>query len=222
MNGNISKLRQKLKAERFKLFTDVTAALPRPVRILDLGGTAAFWRSFVNGNPEDSYRVTLVNNHHIDPTQRKAEISVSWIAEKRIDAFDFDQWDLPGHDLIFSNSFLEHLETRGKQKQLARMMENSGKPYFLQVPNKLFPLDPHFPSPLVPFFALYPEPLQAALISRYRFGSGGRSSSFAAARTPLRFYTPVGVRDMADLFPGGIIKQEKTFGLCRSILVYRI
>lgn len=119
MDGKFRNLRKRLNAERFDFFFEVISSLPRPVRILDLGGTAAFWRSFANGNTEETFRVTLVNNHHIDPTQRTADISCSWIKEKRIDALDSNQWD------------------------------------------------------------------------------------------------------MADLFPGGTLKQEKTLGLCRSILVYR-
>jgi hypothetical protein len=59
-----------------------------------------------------------------------------------------------GYDLIFSNSFFEHLEHRAAQARLAKIIVASGVPYFIQVPNKRSPVDPHFPSPFVPFFAV--------------------------------------------------------------------
>lgn len=210
-----------LRVKRFSVFEQVTDKFARPLRILDLGGTASFWLKHVPVN-DDNYKITLINNHHVDKTNIGYSHSIPWIIEKHADARDSSEWDLDNHDLIFSNSFLEHLESFADQLELASKIDSSQYPYFIQIPNKYFPVDPHFPSPFVPFFSCYPKTIQAVLLTINRFGSGAKSKTYNSAKKRLKYYNPLGLKDARELFPSGIIIKEKTFGLCRSVLIYNI
>jgi hypothetical protein len=117
--------------------------------------------------------------------------------------------DLREYDVIFSNSFLEHLEDRRTQARLAGTIVESRVPYFIQVPNKRSPVDPHFPSPLVPFFAMYPEWLRARLLTVGAFGSGGKAPSLARARLRMKFYIPLGDSELSALFPNATLSFER-------------
>ncbi len=218
MHATLQRLRRRLRANRFASFRRVTASLPRPLRVLDLGGTEAFWLTLV-GPASAEFQVTLLNSH-IDRTDLPRH-AVPWIRSRSADARAVELWDLPAHDLVFSNSLLEHLGDRASQELVARHIESSGRPYFVQVPNKHCPIDPHFPSPWVPYFACYPRWWQARLLTWGAFGSGARSRTFEEALRRLRHYVPLGVSDMRALFPGGTLRVERTFGIGRSITVSR-
>lgn len=191
--------------------------MKRPLEIVDLGGTVAFWARWGIG-AEDGMRITLINNHHIDPTNRGSTNPFPFIADRLADATALSKDDFRGYDLVFSNSFLEHLESPSAQARLAGAIVESGTAYFIQVPNKGSPVDPHFPSPFVPFFALYPDWLRARILTVGAFGSGSRSPSLAEARTRMRYYNPIGRRELEALFPNAAITMEKPFGVPTSLL----
>src|SRR5471032_879696 len=152
----ISRLRSYSSARRSKEFRAFIGAMKRPLNIIDLGRTVAFWARW-GMTLHDECRITLINNHLLDPTNRNAENPFPFITNKVADAMAMTKEEFRQYDLIFSNSFFEHLEHRSAQARLATIIVESGVPYFIQVPNKRSPVDPHFPSPFVPFFALYPE-----------------------------------------------------------------
>lgn len=120
------------------------------------------------------------------------------------------------YDLIFSNSFIEHLRTPGAQRKLAQAIVASGVPYFIQTPNKLSLVDPH--RPFAPWFALYPKGLREALLVLSSFGNGSRCRSLSEARESQDHYNPLGVRDVRALFPDAWLIVERPFGIPMSIL----
>lgn len=219
----LTALRQHTRAKRYALLESYLAnldrpATDRPLRIVDLGGTAAFWRSRVRG--ADGIEITLVNNHHIDRTNADYDESVPWISEWRRDATELTADELATFDVVHSNSFVEHLESRHEQALLAATIEASGRPYFIQVPNKNCPVDPHFPAP-VPFAARWPKPLLARLLTRSALGSGSKEPDVASALERLRYYTPIGYGDLGRLFPGADLTREWTWGVNPSLIASR-
>src|SRR6185437_11417705 len=58
-------------------------------------------------------------------------------------------------DLVFSNSMVEHLPTWDHQKCCADEIRRVGSRYWIQVPNRHFPIDPHY---IIPFFQYLPHP----------------------------------------------------------------
>ncbi|UPT63711.1 MAG: hypothetical protein M0D54_03965 [Hyphomonadaceae bacterium JAD_PAG50586_4] len=179
-----------------------------------------FWRGW-GLTPEDQLHITLINNHHIDTTAAGYGNDGAQIVNRVFDANDVTADYLASFDLIFSNSFLEHLDSRQAQARLAAKICDSGKPFFIQAPNKNSPVDPHFPTPLAPFFAIYPRKVQAALLARFRLGSSARSANVADAMERMRFYNPLGLADMRALFPVANFAVERPLGVPMSVLAWR-
>ncbi len=204
----ITALRNYSRRRRAGFFHSFIAAMKRPLNIVDLGGTVKFWADWGIAL-QDRLNITLINNHRLDPTNRGSDNPFPFILNRDADATELTVADLRQYDLIFSNSFLEHLEDRRAQARLARAIVASRVPYFIQVPNKRSPIDPHFPSPLVPFFAMYPEWLRARLLTLGAFGSGGRAPSLARARLRMRVYNPLGAGEVSALFPNATISFER-------------
>ena len=203
----ISVLRKHTASKRRRLFKRFIDQFPKPVRVIDIGGTENFWLR-LGVREEDGLDITLLNNHHIDKTQETAPIRSGFITDRRADARFLTEADLQEYDLVFSNSTIEHFATQDEQKALCDIIDRSGLPYFIQVPNKNALVDPHFPHPLVPFFARYPKTLQARLLTVGRFGSGSRSPNMGEALARLKYYTPIDRNWFRSLFPNGTLTVE--------------
>lgn len=212
--GNIRAGAATRRSRRFFKFIE---DLPRPLSVVDLGGSAEMWRRWgVSGDHQ--VRVTLINNHHIDSTHRNEHLPGEFIRERMGDVLNLSRNDLAEFDVVFSNSMMEHLSSREDQARLAARIIECGKPFFIQVPNKHCIVDPHFPHPFAPFFAMLPRPMQARLLTMHPLGSGSRSQDFGAALKRMQFYTPIGRRDLAGFFPGAAVEAEWSMGLPISII----
>jgi|GEM_PF-2983481 len=216
----IARVRSQAASARSKWFRDYVRAMPRPLRIIDLGGSVEMWQRW-GAVPEDGLDITLLNHHALDTSHRDEPVVFDFLRKETCDALKLTPQDLAAYDLIFSNSMLEHLPTRDAQRKLANIIVNSGRPYFVQVPNKNSPVDPHFPHPAVPFFAIYPRALQARLYAVSALGSRCRASSTQAALDELAFYNPLGASDMRKLFPNADLGIQWTSALPMSIIVRR-
>ena len=194
--------------------------MPRPLSIVDLGGTVRFWEAW-GFDKEEDVRITLINNHQRDTTNKHVQPSSPNIANISADATQISDSFLEDFDLIFSNSFIEHLPGPLSQAAIATRIVNSGKPYFIQTPNKYSVLDPHFPRPYVPFFAAYPRRLQALLLTWTDLGSGCVSPSMEEAMRRLTYYHPLSLSDVRELFPDAKLLLERPMGVPMSIVALR-
>lgn len=222
INPAVMRLRRYTRGRRNLRFQRFASEILRPdgiLRILDIGGTFPFWQSWWNVTPEDRMHITIVNNHQQDDTDDEVS-NVPYIENWRVDAMTLTPQQFGRFDVIFSNSCVEHLGSWQDQVQMARRIVDSCLPYFVQVPNKYAPIDPHYPRPYVPFFACYPKPVQARLLTLSALGSGGRHT-LASAHEMLDFYNPLGPGDMRTLFPDATLVVERPLGVPMSILAYR-
>lgn len=216
MIGRLRRYTRSVRGQKFRAFI---AALPRPLRIIDVGGTARFWEAW-KIRPDDLMDIVLINSHAIDRDESDYILSDTFIHAWRRDALSLTVEELREFDVIFSNSFVEHLLSGAEQSHIADLIVASGRGYFIQTPNKFAPIDPHFPNLCVPFFATYPRALQARLLCISALGSGERASSLRAARERMAYYNLLGRRDMCRLFPTAVIEMERPFGVPMSILAY--
>ena len=224
MKQAIQRLRRRTRAARFQVFKSFAEKLRSDIgidtlKIIDLGGSAMFWEYWWPVQEEDGFEITLINNHDVDQTQKMRQPTMPFIRNVNRDATTVTEQEFARYDLVFSNSFLEHLDGWQTQKALAERVVASGRPYFHQVPNKLSPVDPHHP--FAPYFALLPYELRVRILTVSAFAPGSHRVSLADARRWQDRYCPLGLSDMRRLFPDGEFHVERPMGVPMSILAYR-
>ena len=113
---------------------------------------------------------------------------------------------------------------RGRSKEpvrtprsMAAEIRRVGRRYWVQTPNKRFPLEPHF---LFPFFQYLPVSVRAQLVHRFDVGWYKRIPDPAAARAEVESIQLLTRRKFAALFPGATIHSEKFGGLTKSFVAY--
>lgn len=216
----LEQVRARAARKRCSLFREFIGAAPRPLRVIDLGGSQVMWRRWLFSD-EDRVHVTLVNSHAGDTSHLDEEAAGSFFVEWRHDVRQLTASDLAPFDIVFSNSLLEHLYSRDEQRAVADTVMASGKPYFVQVPNRRCLVDPHFPHPLAPFYAGWPRSVQAVALAHHRLGSGAKSGSVAAARARLRDYVPIDRATLQHLFPDSRVVTDWSLGLPMSLVARR-
>ena len=82
-------------------------------------------------------------------------------------------------DIAFSNSVIEHLGSLAAQTSFANEFRRVAKRYFLQTPNKWFPVEPHY---LFPGFQFLPTRLQHWLHTHFDVGTLKRTDPFGTIR----------------------------------------
>jgi hypothetical protein len=96
-----SSLSTKLRRKRFALFKSLTASIPRPFRMLDVGGSQTFWENM--GMCEESGLEIWI----LDLTQRQPRHpNIKCIPGDGRDIWQFRDREF---DVVFSNSVLEHV-----------------------------------------------------------------------------------------------------------------
>ena len=213
----LHRLRRYTREKRLERFNEFVKGVTGQIRLIDLGGTVKFWEDWGLAK-QPRLDVTIVNDHHIDKNHEHDLLALPNIHRLQADVLTLSAAYLAGYDVIFSNSLIEHLPGPEAQRQLAQAIIDSGRPYFMQTPNKRSPVDPHFPRPYVPFFAAYPRPLQARLLSWSALGSGCAAPSYAAALERLSNYYPLTTSGVRQLFPQARIVMERPLGVPMSII----
>ncbi len=202
-------LAARMRRKRFKVFFKLTANIQKPITILDLGGEQSFWEVMgLAGDPD--YQVVLLNIQQ-QPTTYANIQAISG------DVTDLQGFSEQSFDLLFSNSVIEHLGSYENQKKMAQEVLRVGKHFYIQTPNRNFPLEPHF---LVPFFQFFPASLQILLVQKFDLGWYPRIPDRTQARQFIRSHRLLTKKEMLTLFPGCSLYQERFFGLVKSFIAY--
>lgn len=198
----------RLRRERFRLFRAFADELPRPVRILDAGGTQSFWEVMGYADEGDVH-ITLMNLKPDEATHPNFE----YIAG---DVRDLSRFEDDAFDLVFSNSVIEHVGTFADQQQMAREVRRVGRRYFVQTPNRYFPIEPHF---LFPGYQFLPLGAKAWLLRHFRLGWYPKIGDREEARRIAAQIRLLTRREFRQLFPEGEIHVERWKGLAKSFIV---
>jgi hypothetical protein len=110
---------------------------------------------------------------------------------------------------VFSSSTIEHVP-KELQPAFAAEIRRVGRRYFVQTPNRYFPIEPHYQFPL---FQFLPHRLQKALNKRFSLGW--------RAKGQWEEVNLLSVRDVKRLFPDAKIHRERVFGLTKSLMAVR-
>ncbi len=193
---------------RFDVFVSLLNRLPRPWRILDIGGEAGFWTAAPAHLLAD-LDVTLLN------------LMVQPNGDSRFRRVKGDARYLPflsdhEFDVVFSNSVIEHLGNFEEQRKMADEVRRVGKTYFVQTPSKWFPLEPHF---LFPCFQFLPFVCRVWLASHYRGGWYCHPGDPEGARREVESIRLLTSRECRTLFPGAEVRVERMFGWTKSYMI---
>ena len=136
-----------------------------------------------------------------------------WLDSANVVVQEADGTRLPFADrefeAVFSSSVIEHVPA-DRQAAFADEIRRVGQRYFVQTPNRWFPVEPHYH---VPFFQFLPERVRRALNARFTLGWQERGQ--------WEEITLLGMRDMRRLFPDAEIHRERVLGLTKSLMAIR-
>ncbi len=203
-------LAAQFRAKRNSLFKDFVRDLPKPLKILDVGGLEGFWeRAGIAG--DQSYSITLLNLESLRPRYENIHYVFG-------DGTDMSQFRKEEFDVVFSNSVIEHVGDYARQFKMGQEVRRVGKSYFIQTPNRNFPLEPHF---FVPFFQFFPLALKVRLIRRFSLGWFEKTPDKQKA---LQIANSVELRtkeEFQSIFPDAAIYEEKFFLLAKSFIALK-
>ena len=199
-----------MRRRRFAFFLSLLATVKRPITLLDVGGTQAYWQMM---GPQ-----ALTNVHIILLNLEAQPVSERGFESVAGDARDLSRYQDSSFDVVFSNSVIEHLGPAfDDQLKMAREIRRVAKRYFVQTPNRYFPLEPHF---LVPGFQFLPVDARAWLVSHFQLGWYDRIPDRLAAKREVESVALLTESQVRKLFPAASIYREKIAGLTKSFVAY--
>ncbi len=201
----------KLRLKTITVFKEFIRGLPKPVRIIDVGGTEVFWEMMGFGG-EESVDITLLNLSE----EKTRYPNIKSVAG---DARNLHQFKTNEFTIGFSHSVIEHVGTYVDQKQMANELQRVGKHYFLQTPSFYFPMEPHF---LFPFFQFFPLWFKVYLIQHFNLGHYNKIKDRGQAVNTVNSIRLLKKKELKELFPDAIIIDNRLFGLTQSYIVHNM
>jgi len=187
------------RERRYRFFVEQCGLRPEET-ILDVGaGAGGALEQFNSVNP-----IVAVD---LDPARD------GWLSQPNVTVQQADGTRLPFANkqfpIVFSNSVIEHIP-RPLQQAFADEVRRVGARYYVQTPNRWFPIEPHYQ---LPFFQFLPRPVQRFLNRRFTLGwrEKGRWEEINL----------LSARDLKRLFPDAEIHRERLFGLTKSLMAIR-
>jgi 2-polyprenyl-3-methyl-5-hydroxy-6-metoxy-1,4-benzoquinol methylase len=136
-----------------------------------------------------------------------------WLGQENVTVLQADGTRLPfadgEFDVAFSNSVIEHVPP-SLQPAFAAEVRRVARRYFVQTPNRYFPIEPHYQ---VPLFQFLPERTRRWLNARFALGWQPRGY--------WEEITLLTARDLERLFPDAVIRRERVAGLTKSLMAIR-
>ncbi len=195
-----------LRARRWERFLDLFPDFSE-MRVIDLGGTAAYWRSA----PARPAELTLVNLSDQGGSEPWMSSVVSDVCELRADL------RREQYDIVYSNSVIEHVGGHARRQQMADVIHSLSDRHWVQTPYRYFPIEPHW---LFPGFQFLPTQMKSKVARSWPLAWSrppDQRSAVANAmgvelldQTQLRFY-----------FPDSRLQFERVAGLTKSLIAVR-
>lgn len=213
-NEDPCSLAHRFRKNRFNLLLSILNKLHKPVKILDIGGTSVFWQ-MMDVELLDDCELHLVN---IQPDLHKRCSTnsdfcrfSSFIGDGR----DLSCFDDQTFDLVFSNSVIEHVGCYEEQLKFANETKRVGRLFFVQTPNKYFPIEPHYH---FPFFQFFSVETKAYMHKRFALGWAEKAETDELAMMQARSVNLLSKKELRKLFPGSLIIEEKFLFFTKSLI----
>jgi hypothetical protein len=209
--GHLARIQKSFRAKRMRrfecAFPDAGAS-----RILDVGGTAEIWAL----TPGAGGQVVLLNmpGAAAERSGRKANV------------IHGDGCQIPfadgSFDIVFSNSVIEHVGDEQAQARFAREIRRTGRSYWVQTPNRYFPIETHL---LTPFVHLLPLSWRAFIVRRFTVWQWIHRPSLDRKHFYIEHFISdirlLSAREMQELFPDAVILRERFLLFTKSLVAYR-
>lgn len=207
--SDIDSLAIKLRRKRLDFFMSLLDRLRPPLKLLDIGGKEKFWKSMDVIN-FDGINITILN---IESQKVSLPNCISNLGDARY----MPEYKDGEFDVVFSNSVIEHLGNYDDQKRMANEVIRVGKRYFVQTPNRYFPIEPHFHFPL---FQFLPKKTRIWLQTHRNLGWRKKIPDFELAERSIEEVRLLSKSELLLLFPHARIYEEVFFGLKKSFIAY--
>ena len=201
-------LSQSFRRKRFSFFEGLAAELDKPVKILDVGGNEIFWKTS-HGDSSEVFDVTLLNLKEEQP-------KLPYVKSFAGDACNMSEFSDGEFDIVFSNSVIEHVGDMDAQRAMAKEIRRVGKRYFVQTPNRHFPVEPHY---VFPFIQYLPKEVQYHIILRWPFSRNSYRNP-EISRMHVEEIRLLNRKELLELFPDAQVYSEMCLGLKKSYVVY--
>jgi hypothetical protein len=185
-------------------------AITAQTRVLDIGGTPDYW-DMLPARP----RLVLLNTPR---ARQDLTGAASWVAG--------DGRQLPfrdaAFDVVFSNSVIEHVGDAASQQRFAAEVARVGRAYWVQTPNRWFPVEQHL---LTPFVHWLPKAWQRRIVPRFNIWqmltrpSADRREFYVEHY--LRDVRLLSCGELRALFPGARVLRERLLGWTKSLVAMR-
>jgi SAM-dependent methyltransferase len=173
--------------------------------ILDVGGLPADWQ-LLQGLLGFRPRVTILNLG-----RPSAGDGFPWVIASGLELPFADQ----SFDIVYSNSVIEHLYNRANQQRFAAEIARVGRSYFVQTPNRWFPIEPHY---LTPFIHFFPPHVQLRLLRNFTVWGLMTRPNPELCRRDIDEIQLLDETDMRSLFPNARLIREYFCGLTKSLV----
>ena len=172
--------------------------------IIDVGGTPFMWQ-LTNCDPS----VTIVNLKAPWPIEASRVVFASGLALPFRDR---------SFDVCYSNSVIEHVGDARARADFAREVRRVAKRYWVQTPNRRFPLETHF---VCLFLHWLPFHMTRRLVRHFSIWGWLTKPSQVDVDRALRTLTLLDEREMRELFPDATIIKERFLGMVKSLIAVR-
>jgi hypothetical protein len=211
-------LASRIRRRRIGPLVDLIDAAHRQhghVRILDIGGTRAYWTIL----PTDTLIQRKVHVTLVNVPDASTPVDDEHFASVAADGCDMRELFADGSfHIVHSNSVIEHVGSWQRMVAFAREVRRLAPAYFVQTPNFWFPIEPHFMAPL---FHWLPEPTRVALVRRFDLGHRRRQPDVGRAMDEIESVRLLSRKMLSFLFPDGRLVIERVLGLPKSLIAIR-
>ena len=202
-------LAAKMRARRFEFFAQLLSSVPKPIRILDVGGTQTFWE-MMGYTDEHQVTITVLNI-------KLPEVRYANFIGVEGNALNMAQFGDKEFEVVFSNSVIEHVGNFNDQERMAQEVMRIGKRYFVQTPNYYFPIEPHV---LLPAYHWLPKSVRIYLTRHFKLGWRDKVTDYEKAKGLIERTRLLKKKEFVSLFPGALLYDEKILGMVKSFVAY--
>ncbi|MBV9158629.1 MAG: class I SAM-dependent methyltransferase [Acidobacteriaceae bacterium] len=179
-------------------------------RVLDVGGSPLIWQ-FAKVQPN----LTFLN---LPAALQKSSNGAHQVAgDGRMLPFRDGSFDI-----VFSNSVIEHVGDAVSQQRFAQEIARVGQRYWVQTPNRRFPVEHHL---MLPFIHYLPKGWQRPIVSRLTIWELlVQPSEDQRAFYVKHFLDELNLldsRELQTLFPDSKILAERLLGFPKSLIAVR-